>query len=40
MDKNIFSISCFMGIAMSGNIYVPIDIKAPDDRIKAIIWDT
>lgn len=36
MDKNIYSLPCFMGIALSGNIYVPLDTKAPNDRISAI----
>ncbi len=36
-DSSIDSIIAFMGIVYSGNFYVPIDIKQPDERIYKII---
>lgn len=36
-DKKKESIVSFMGIVYSGNFYVPIDTKMPDDRIKKIL---
>lgn len=37
IDKEVYSIPCFMGIALSGNIYVPMDTKAPVERINKIL---
>lgn len=37
MDKNISSISCFMGIALSHNIYVPVDVNIPRLRLESIL---
>lgn len=36
LPKNIYSLVAFFGVTYSGNIYVPIDIKQPIDRIKNI----
>lgn len=32
-ERNIKSISSFLGVAFSGNFYVPVDSSLPDDRI-------
>lgn len=37
MEKTPFCISAFLGIARSGNFYVPIDITMPIERIKAML---
>ena len=37
IDRNISSICCFMGIAMSRNFYLPIDTTQPEERIGAIL---
>ena len=37
IDRNVESISAFMGIAMSRNFYVPIDVSQPIQRIKTIL---
>lgn len=37
IDRNVESICCFMGIAMSRNFYVPIDTTQPDARINSIL---
>ena len=37
MDKNINAIVSFLGIAYSGNFYIPIDIEIPSIRIKKIL---
>lgn len=37
VDRNIESLVLFMGIAYSGNFYVPIDIKMPKLRIELIL---
>lgn len=37
MDKGCDALVCFMGIAMSGNIYAPIDCEAPIERIRKIM---
>ena len=39
IDRNIRSIVAFMGIAYSGNFYVPIDNTMPPERVK-LIYDT
>lgn len=39
IDRNIRSITAFMGIAYSGNFYVPIDNTMPAERVK-LIYDT
>lgn len=36
MDKNVESLTCFFGIVYSGNFYVVIDSKMPQDRIQKI----
>jgi len=37
IDRNVESICCFMGIAMSRNFYVPIDVTQPIQRIQTIL---
>lgn len=37
MEKSISLISCFFGVAYSGNFYSPIDTKMPKERIEKII---
>ncbi len=37
MDKSVSLISCFTGVAYSGNLYSPIDTKMPVERINKII---
>lgn len=37
LDKNVNAIISFMGIAYSGNIYVPFDVHAPLDRLNLIM---
>jgi len=37
LPKSIQSIYCFCGISYSGNFYVPLDIKSPQERIGTII---
>jgi len=37
IDRNVESICCFMGIAMSRNFYVPIDVTQPIQRIRTIL---
>lgn len=37
LPKNIYMLICFHGITYSGNIYVPIDISQPVERIKNIL---
>jgi|WetSurSiteA1Bulk_404760.scaffolds.fasta_scaffold13435_1 D-alanine--poly(phosphoribitol) ligase subunit 1 len=37
VDRNIESLVSFMGIAYSGNFYVPIDIQMPKLRVKLIL---
>lgn len=39
IDRNIKSILAFMGVAYSGNFYVPVDATMPKDRIR-LIFDT
>ncbi len=36
IDRNILSVCAFMGVAYSGNMYVPIDTAMPKERIKLI----
>ncbi|WP_250277852.1 amino acid adenylation domain-containing protein [[Clostridium] colinum] len=37
MDKSINAIVSFLGVAYSGNFYIPIDIEMPSNRIKKIL---
>ena len=37
VDRNIESLVCFLGVAYSGNFYVPIDIQMPKLRIELIL---
>lgn len=37
MEKSVSLISCFMGVAYSGNFYSPIDTKMPEERINKIL---
>lgn len=37
MEKSVSLISCFLGVAYSGNFYSPIDTKMPTERIDKII---
>ena len=37
IDRNIQSIIAFMGIAYSGNFYVPLDMTMPGERIRVIL---
>lgn len=37
LPKSIQSIFCFCGISYSGNFYVPLDIKSPQERIGIIV---
>ena len=37
LEKNVFCITAFMGVAYSGNFYSPIDTKMPMERIEKII---
>lgn len=37
LPKNSWSIASFIGIFKSGNFYIPLDLKSPDDRILKII---
>ena len=39
IDRNIRSITAFIGIVYSGNFYVPIDHTMPEERIR-LIYDT
>lgn len=36
MDRNVGSVLAFLGVAYSGNFYVPIDVTMPKDRIDLI----
>lgn len=37
MEKSAFAVTSFWGVLYSGNIYVPLDVEAPADRINLII---
>lgn len=37
LPKSVSAINCIVGSSLSGNIYVPVDISAPVDRIEKII---
>ncbi len=37
LDKNVNAIISFMGVACSGNIYVPFDVHAPASRLNLIV---
>ncbi|PAF48861.1 hypothetical protein BKH41_04325 [Helicobacter sp. 12S02232-10] len=37
LPKNIESLLCISGILLSGNIYMPLDIKSPQERLKSIL---
>lgn len=37
MPKGHEMVTCFSGIVLSGNFYVPLDVKSPDSRLSAII---
>ena len=37
VDRNIESLVSFLGVAYSGNFYVPIDIQMPKMRIELIL---
>ena len=37
MEKSVSLISCFLGVAYSGNFYSPIDTKMPEERINKIL---
>ena len=37
MEKTAFAVTTFWGILYSGNVYVPLDVEAPVDRINLII---
>lgn len=37
VDRNVESIVSFMGVAYSGNFYVPIDSKMPQERVRLIV---
>jgi len=37
MEKSVSLVSCFVGVAYSGNFYSPLDTKMPEKRIKKII---
>lgn len=37
LPKNSWSVASFIGIAKSGNFYIPLDVKSPSDRIAKII---
>ena len=37
MEKSVSLVSCFLGVAYSGNFYSTIDIKMPTDRIDKIL---
>ncbi len=36
-ERNIWSISAFLGVLYSGNFYAPIDIQTPEVRLKAML---
>ena len=36
-EKGIDELISFMSIAWSGNIYVPFDVEAPDERLKKML---
>lgn len=37
MDKTVQAVTAFMGVACSGNIYVPFDVHAPSERLNLIM---
>lgn len=37
MEKSVSLISCFVGVAYSGNFYSPLDTQMPDERIDKIL---
>lgn len=37
MEKSVSLVSCFVGVAYSGNFYSPLDVKMPPDRVKKIV---
>ena len=37
MEKSVSLVSCFVGVAYSGNFYSPIDTKMPEERIDKIL---
>lgn len=37
IDRNVESVSCFLGIATSGNFYVPLDGSLPVERLRTIL---
>ena len=37
LPKSINALVAFMGILYSGNIYMPLDVKKPTERIKGIL---
>lgn len=37
IDRNIESLIMFLGIAYSGNFYVPIDLGLPEERVKSML---
>lgn len=37
MDKNCDMVVSFLGIAYSGNYYIPIDINMPEERVEKIL---
>ncbi|WP_104717616.1 AMP-binding protein, partial [Helicobacter muridarum] len=39
LPKSIESILAFFGVLLSGNMYMPLDIKSPKDRLKNIIFN-
>lgn len=39
IDRNVDSVLAFMGVAYSGNFYVPIDMTMPESRVQ-LIYDT
>lgn len=37
LDKQVSLVSCFLGVAYSGNFYTPIDTNMPNDRVMSIL---
>ncbi|WP_143428340.1 AMP-binding protein, partial [Helicobacter sp. 13S00477-4] len=37
LPKNIQSLLSIAGILLSGNVYMPLDIKSPKERLKSIL---
>lgn len=39
LPKGITAVECYLGVLYSGNFYVPVDIKSPEQRLRKIFKD-